>query len=303
MAELRDKQFEVNGLLIGRGTNIIVTDFEPKGKPDVTNQDKPIVGSDGIWFGRDYLTGNLIAIDGACVGDSAAEVWGLFDELLAAWDAPELRGETGAVCQLRMKMPGCKPVTVFGRPRECDPSATGTSEGGALAWAANFQAVDPLYYSDVEHTVSLTLLPPTGGGFQFPLTFPATLAPVSGVPGAVTVLGKRDTYPIVRFNGPLTSGSLVDPIIEYPVLGLGIQYVGSIGVGDWVELDMRPWVRTALTRDGGSVAGDLAGSSMEEMALSPGSMEVAFKGYDPTGTSSMTLTWRDASISPYLGAS
>jgi hypothetical protein len=303
MVNLNEKQFSLSSLVFGtRDTGIVVTDFEPGGKPDTTSQDTAITGADGIWFGRDYLTGRTINFEGACAASDAAGAWALYQSLSSAWDAASVRNAPGALLELSMCMPGASQVSVFGRPRNIDPVTTQNVTQGFIPWTATFQAVDYLYYSANENNETLTLIPPdNGGGFEFPVTFPSSLAQASTLDGRITVAGDATTWPVIRFNAPST-GSLVNPAVTYSATGITVKLQATLTPGQFIEVDTRPWARTVTNQTGGSVAGLMRGDPMSSLSLEPGDTELSFTGEDPSGTSTVSFVWRDASVTPYFGS-
>jgi hypothetical protein len=74
---------------------------------------------------------------------------------------------------------------------------------------------------------------PSGGGVTVPVTFPMTLAAKSGGSVTATNSGDADSYPIVTFNGPLTS-----PYINNVTTGEVFKVNYTLAIGDILVCDM-----------------------------------------------------------------
>lgn len=473
MAELDEYQFELAGVVYGGGRPIVVSTFTPgPADPDTADVDMP--GEDGIRMGRDFYRGVTYSVDGAVVTDSAADAWGHWRALAAAWNARAVRTDPGAVTPLRMRMPGLSTTRVYGRPRSIGLSTTRHVGQGVLPFAADFQAVDHRVYSDELSSVTMSgvaiqyrtlvnlivnpsfeedaghwnavkgtlsrdasvtrfgsasgrydsdtvatgfryieseRLPVTGGevytgsvyalegatftgvwlnfqwfdsagtsirndgqpvaslndtwtryhvthaapetaveaelevvfdpdpgstaahafvdavmltraeelfdyfdgsfdsaywtgdphdstskrlsgGIVWPAVWPLEWSELVTADTLVTNAGDTDTWPIITFHGPRH-----EPSVEYVGTDVSVGLAATLRHDERVTVDTRPWARTALRHDGASYAGALRGSRLAELALPPGSTEVALRGRDDTGLSFATIEWRDAYVS------
>lgn len=280
--------------LFGTGTDLPVSEYTP-GDPDLTAGDQANVGRDGTTFGKDTKSGVLHTFEMQTDCLDAATAKAVYREFSALWDAPGIRSIPGAVIPLRMCLPGSEPVRVYGRPRKCSAANLKLIESGAIPLVADFQAADHLYYSDIQHSLPLSLLPAIGdGGLTFPLSFPLSFAPNSA-PRAdrVTNAGDRPTWPVITFSGPI-----INPSIAFTGTNVAITLQTVLASDQTVTIDPRPWAMTITRQDGASLAGTRRGSLLADLKLPTGDTIVAFHGIDLTGTSGCVLTWRDGQSTP-----
>lgn len=94
------------------------------------------------------------------------------------------------------------------------------------------EAQDPALYSQTltEQTISL----PTGGGVALPTALPASLSAGTGGEATLTNAGDLESFPTVRFDGPLTN-----PTIFNLTLGITLQLSLTLLAGEYVTIDMR----------------------------------------------------------------
>jgi hypothetical protein len=93
----------------------------------------------------------------------------------------------------------------------------------------------------------------------------------------------------VLFNGPVTN-----PYIT--IDGRKTALTMNLVAGQQAVIDTAPWARTVLRYPGPSnISGNLTRDTrMSAMALMPGPHELVFGGVDPSGTSKVTIQWRNA---------
>src|SRR5215212_1575130 len=93
-------------------------------------------------------------------------------------------------------------------------------------------AADYNFYDQSLQTTTLT--PPTGGGVTYPVIYPVTYAAKTG--GSVTVnnAGDSNTFPVVTFNGPLTS-----PYINNTTTGEVFKVNRTLAAGETLVVDMQ----------------------------------------------------------------
>lgn len=293
MPDLAERQYELGGVVFGDLTPVQCDDVDVG---DVARRvgDRDSAGSDGVQFGLDYHDGRLIAFELWTDTTTATDARSAWATLRTAWDGDQVRGVSRAVTPLRMRLPGSDTVRVYGRPRRMTPASQRSRADGVVDLVADFQTADRAFYADVESERTLNLLPTLGGGLMVPFTPPATLVAVGNSDSTLAVNGgDTDTWPVVTFHGPITN-----PSIEWVATGSRLTLQTTLGTGRSVTVDTRPWARTALRDDGASLAGALRGPRLSEFTLPVGSTQIAFRGQDPTGTSSCVVRWRDAYSTP-----
>lgn len=293
MPDLQERQYELGGVVFGDLTTVQCDDVDVG---DVARRvgDRDSSGSDGIQFGLDYHDGRLIAFELWTDTTTAASARSAWAALRTAWDGDQVRSISRAVTPLRMHLPGADTVVVYGRPRRMTPASQRSRQDGVIDLVADFQTADRAFYGDVEQERILNLLPNLGGGLMVPFTPPAILRAVNNSDSTmITNGGDLPTWPVITFHGPI-----VNPSVEWVATGSRLTLQATLAYDRSVTIDTRPWARTALRDDGASLAGSLRGPRLGEFTLPVGPTQIAFRGQDPTGTSSCVVRWRDAHSTP-----
>jgi hypothetical protein len=303
MIELADGQFTLGdddgALLLGPDTQMTVGDYDLASMPDVRDQDADMPGEDGVRFGIDRLAGLKIELSWTAVTAKGADAWATAARNLAPWHGDAVRTQPGAVTVLRTKQPGRVAKRVYGRPRRAAPTLANRAAYGAVAYTADFAGADRCWYADAESSAVLPIAVGSGGGWSWPLSWPARVTSPATRHSTVQAAGDLATWPVLTFAGPVA-----DPVAElYDEQG-GVRWrlalKTSLAYDQQVTVDPRPWARTALRGDGANMAGSITRDSarMPGLVLPPGTFQVRFTGTDDTGTASLTMRWRDAWASP-----
>lgn len=293
---LEDWQYDIGGVLIGRGTTVNVIEVTGLGRPPVRDSDVDQPSMDGQFAGPDYWAGRQIQFDAAIKipGDTAA-CHDMVATLQAATDAAAVRLVGGQGLTLRMKHPGrpIKRLTV--RARKLDTELKQVIHG-YVPLDMEFLAHDPTFYADEETVTELPLGWLTGGGFAAPVTAPiyvqdGTVA--ADRPGWVVNEGDADAWPILRITGPCSNVTITH-VASGRALALPTL---NLAAGRWVEIDTRPGYRTVTWDNGGNASTYLSpGSRIDLFALPPGESEMRWTAFDSTNTARLRVTWRDAYI-------
>lgn len=255
------------------------------GDPEIRTDDVDRPRQDGRAFGVDFLSGRNVTFDLGVLADDEASVRPLLAELSRAWRASDLRATPGAMAELHVRHAGRERI-LYGRPRRFAVVEEEIGEGFA-AVTCDFATADDLFYG-TEDSASVALVPPPGGGLTAPLVSPLTTTTTSDRSTVIRIGGELPAWPVATVYGPITT-----PVIE--VVGRWRMTLGAtIAAGDSVTVDTRPWARTVLRANGGSLAGALTRDSIRlaRAALDPGAYEIALRGVDATGTASLRLAWR-----------
>jgi hypothetical protein len=289
---LSDHQFELlredadTGVAFGIGLPVSVdaSGFDP-GTNDwlVQDQDDPFSGATRM--GRDVRTGSTWAWSMHTDQTSEVDALSVLDDLADLWSPDDLGG--GEVMVMRYAVGG-RTRRVYGRPRRFASPPDNRILGGMVPVTADFKRVDPMFYDDSLETVSLGLAYESEGGFIFPVTFPVLTLPGGYQPGEAFVGGKRRTWPIIRFNGPVTNPELLAP-------NWTLSLTTTIAEGHYIEIDTRPWMRT-VTMDGtSSVPGALSAKTrLRDLYLTPGHQSFGLRGISAEGTGNATIKWYPA---------
>lgn len=296
MIELEEHQFEIlpNDLLldgVGFGIGLPVSmddDGWDTGDAEWITQDGINQVRGTRIFGRDALTGPTHTFALHVDQTDVATAVDALETLRTAWMARDIIEAPGRMSIIRYQLAG-RTRRFYGRPRKWAAPPSNRILGGYIPITCTFDTTDHLFYDDAEQTVTIPFVPTSEGGWRFPVRFPAQTLPPGQREGAITVGGKVPTYPIIRFNGPITN----------PYLKCGTQWTiqlnMTIASGSWVEIDTRPWRLTVLRNGLYSEAGKLARRVwLKDTILKPGPQELSFGGTSNEGTASATVSWRGA---------
>jgi hypothetical protein len=154
---------------------------------------------------------------------------------------------------------------------DSDVSPTLQEAAAIVNYQAQFFAEDPRAYSQTLTTVNSLALSTSVGGAVFPDPFNVQFAAASGGVAVCTNVGNRPTPPIFRVLGAFTN-----PVITRQSNQAKLSLVGTIGAGDYLELDV---ANRTVKLNGSSNAANLLDSPNCDWA----SMEV------PSGTETFTL--------------
>jgi hypothetical protein len=291
---LIDWQYDLAGEVIGAGTSVNVIDTSGLGRPPVRDNDVDQPSADGVFPGPDYWAGRQVQIDAAIrtPGDPAA-AHDIAAALQAGATDPAVRLAGGETHTLRIKRPGRPTKTLYGRLRRVDPTFAQVIHG-YVPVDIEFLATDPIFYGDADSTVEIPLGWLSGGGFTAPVHAPIHITAASGAadrPGWVVNSGDTSTYPVIRITGPCSNVTILHAesgrTLALPTLVLT--------AGQWVELDARPGRISVLRENGGNAETSLsAASRLDQFSIPPGQSEIRWTATDPTNTSRLRLTWRDA---------
>ncbi|MER5222841.1 hypothetical protein [Streptomyces flaveus] len=270
--------------------------------PDVG--DVPMPREDGARFGEDYRGQATVTFEvGVDTVDAAPTQLGrhganldAVSAMLQAWDGKAVRKRMATPAVLRTTQGG-RARRFYGRPRKHAPAGSKLTRQGYTPVVCTFVCLDSTAYDDTEKSERVDLNPPPHRGLVGPLKDPLSMTGegATKVPGQVVIEGKRPTWPVIRIYGPISS-----PACEV-VGSWKAEFSGlTLSAGQYITIDPRPWARTMLRNSGASAAGALTRGSpqLKDMLLPVGWHDFVLRGSDATGTSYMTVAWRDAY--PYL---
>lgn len=297
MRELKEMQFEIlptdnadEGVPFGIGLDVSVDaeGFQPGGPEWYTeDSENPMNGSTA--FGRDHLLGPSWQWAAHVNRDSTETAVESLGDLAAAWRAPLIRDEPGAVLAIRYQLAG-RTRRVFGRPRNFVYNPTNLLLGGYCPVSANFKCADANVYDDIEDVAVLALEVEgdSDGGLILPTILPFNTLPPGKQEGQISVGGDTETYPIIRFEGPV-----VDPGLECAEWAINLDL--TLAEGEWVEVDTRPWVQTVMFNGSTSVAGAMGRRQwLSRMKFKPGNRDLAFRGSAGAAGATCEVRWRSA---------
>ncbi|MFD7505376.1 hypothetical protein [Streptomyces sp. NPDC059850] len=266
---------------------------------DVDAGDVPMPREDGARLGEDYRGQATITFEVGVdtVSDAPSQLGrhganlDAVSAMLQAWDGEAVRKRFATPAVLRT-VQGGRARRFYGRPRKYAPAASKLTRQGYTPVVATFVCIDSTAYSDTEHTIRVDMAPPPHRGLIGPLTTPLSMtgAGATKVPGETVMAGTKPTWPVITFYGPVSK-----PACEV-IGGWKASLDLTLSAGQRITIDTRPWARTVLRNGSASVAGSLTRSSprLKDMRLPPGRHDFVLRGTDSTGTSYMTIAWRDA---------
>ncbi|MBZ6253626.1 hypothetical protein KVH27_35335 [Streptomyces olivaceus] len=261
--------------------------------------DIPMPQEDGARLGQDYRGQATITFEvGVDTVDDAATQHerhganlGAVSTMVQAWDGGSVRRRFATPAVLRTTQGG-RARRFFGRPRKIAPAGSKLTRQGYTPVVATFVCVDSTAYDDVEQKIPVGLVPPDHYGLVGPLTTPLTMTRESEgkVAGDFIVGGTKPAWPVITIYGPIANP--VCELVGHWKAGLDT----TLGVGERVVIDTRPWARTVLRNGGASVAGLLTRGTprLKDMRLPLGRQDFVLRGTDASGTAHMTVAWRDA---------
>jgi hypothetical protein len=231
MATGADYQYEINGLLIGRGTPYKVMNIDGLfALPDVLSSDEAREGADGERSAdNETLAGRTITIDITMLTDEVAPLTNddLYEDLQAA------TSDIKTPLMFRIKRPGRPERFIEAKIRRRAFQANYEFSTGMAAGAVQLKALDPrIYSSDLESLQ--TVLQSLTGGRSYPLSFPRSYG--AGAAAGTLTATNDGTYPtpvVLTVTGPLQ-----DPIIEHIEKGRVLEFEDiTLAAGEELIID------------------------------------------------------------------
>lgn len=262
-----------------------------------TNQDDNHPNADGRVMGVDRLGGfslifTLVTVPTypipADAWHAALDRYGLF---AAAWRADQIRSMAGVYASLFNLN---RHRGVYGRPRRIVPSNLRLRKG-ELRYVAQFDTIDPNWYSDDEKLAIISPIPGASGGFTAPLRPPFSMAGSSNELAPMVNAGNVNTWPVITIRGP-GNGAGLDLLDPGGNVRWSLRIDGKIAYDETIRIDTRPWSRGA-TINGGPAGGRLRGVALDRAYIPPGTFNARYRVTDKSGQSFADLRWRDAYVS------
>lgn len=287
-----------DGFRFGRGTLVHVTQSEVS-SPTVRADRASRARADGVMMGRDYFDGLTITFDinikTRSPGDNGAAAKDLHRRMAAAWFTEDTmvgpsRMTPGEVSELYLTDDDRTLVT-YGRPREYQPSR-GRTRAGWIPVTATFETITHKFYEAEWQHGSITSAPSTSTGFIPPFTFPLSTFSVQVLDDFLFVEGNTETWLLTKVYGPISQPKI--EVTNYYTIETSSDF--SLGAGEWLEIDPRPWSRKVMKNGTVPVAGKFTARSrrLSMQTLPPGTHRVVLRGNDPTGTARLETSWRNA---------
>ncbi|MER5642046.1 hypothetical protein ABT095_34555 [Kitasatospora sp. NPDC002227] len=292
--DLRDWQFDLGGIAMGTGTDVLLEDIQGIGLPPLRTDAVEIPGEDGLFTGQDLYGARVLRLIGGIrvPGDPGA-VLDRLAQLEVTSSAAWITQRPGALAVLRARRPGRAARRLYGRVRLVDAVSVSRAVHGWLPFEIEFSATDPWWAADDTSGVTLSLdVSTTREGVTAPLVAPLTtgVANPDTRPGWLLHGGDRPSWPSVRIAGPVTNPRLW--VVE---TGQALELQLSLGAGEFVQIETRPGTRTVLRNGTGNAAGQLTSSSrLDRLRVPPGRSELRWTATDYTNTARLQMSWRDS---------
>lgn len=302
--ELAPWQFEIGGVVLGRGSRIPIGNIEGLGSPATRPQDVDNPTGDGTYPGQDFYGPRILRFEAGIKtpGDPVAAA-DLLARLELAVDDPAARTRPEGRAVLRGRWPGHRTRRMFGRLRRMEATSTANAINGWIPLDIEFAGLDPRWYDDELSHLTLGLDQaawPTAGDrtVDEALCAPTGSAPAADPqhkttddrPGWITNHGNVSSWPSLRVHGPVTN-----PRVWNTVTSRVLELALSLRAGEWVEMETQPGTRWALRNGVTNVANDLTPQSrLDLFAIPRGRSEIGWSGDDPTGTARLEVSWRSA---------
>nr|WSZ96824.1 phage tail family protein [Streptomyces sp. NBC_00857] len=296
--DLAPWQFEIGGVVLGKGTPVPIGNIEGLGAPAVRPQDVDNPTGDGTHPGQDFYGPRTVRIEAGIKtpGDPTAAA-DLLARLELAVDDPTARTLPQGRAVLRGRWPGHGIRRLHGRLRRMEATSSANAVNGWIPLDIEFAALDPRWHADdLSHLLlSLDQAAERKAGdrsVQAPLCAPAecgTAHPAER-PGWITNRGNVEAWPSIRIHGPVAHSRLWNTVTSR-ALDLDL----SLRTGEWVEMETRPGTRWALRNGTVNVANALTPQSrLDQFVIPPGRSEIGWSADDLTGTARLEVMWRAA---------
>jgi len=287
MATELDYQYEINGLLVGRGTPYQVLSVDGLFElPDIVVSDTQREGADGEYSSNDEtLTGRIITMQVAINHELSADV----NDMLA--DADDLYERLQVVTSnirdtwpLLIKRPDRPERRIYVKTRRRAFQSNYDFAIGHGQGALQFKALDPRIYSTLLNEPTPIDVFGIFGGMSFPEVFPLTFGAAT-TQGTLNMVndGTYQTPAKFRIIGPVTN-----PAIVHVGLQRTLQITGSLSANEIMDIDLD--ARTVLI---GNVNRRSWLTTAQWFMLQPGDNEIRFNG-TTSGEPRLAATWRSA---------
>lgn len=251
--------------------------------PGIRNQDDNRGYHDGMFTGRDFLSGRTISIIFNTFGNALGSAQTNYNTIQS-----KLLPQTSGTTPLYFKMPNIPTSEQFVNARvrglrtTIDPNYT----YGYITSQVEFFCPDPNYYNNNLQTSVMAISPPLGRTYNktFDYTYGGGSATVTTT---IQNIGWATTYPTITITGPITN-----PIVGNSTTGQTLYFTGTYSALDVLEIDL---YNQLITLNGAPARNLLI--SGEWFDAPPGNSEFFFTGTGTlVGTTQATVSWYSAYI-------
>jgi hypothetical protein len=294
---LLNYRFAFNDFEFGGGDSVyqIMTIDGLEDLPVIRNQDDNRGYQDGMWTGRDFLSGRTLTFVMTIRGDSNYSM-NYYLDLLQANLVPQQQG-TGL---LQFQLPGSGIQRFNARVRRRAITINTSYSSGLATATYEFFCPDPRYYDDnlqstdlinattvAGRTYNRVYTEPPNSGSNNPYESGMYYGGGAGSPNLITNNGWTTTYPTITIQGPA-----INPRVTNVSAGLYLQIDTTLGTED--ELVLNTDYRT-VTLNGVSRRA-LLNNASTWFAAPPGTSYYTFTATGTDGNTACVVSWRSAYI-------
>jgi hypothetical protein len=296
VASLVNYSFAFNDFEFGGGNSVyqIMTIDGLEDLPVIRNQDDNRGYQDGMWTGRDFLSGRNLVFTITVRGDTNYNM-NYYLDLLQANLVPQQQG-TGL---LQFQLPGSDLQRIDARVRRRAIQINTDYSSGMATATYEFFCPDPRYYDDEGKSTDLTNATAVAGRtynrvYTATATNPAnpdqtgmSYGGGAGAPNLITNDGWTTTYPLITIQGPA-----INPKVTDVTAGAFLLIDATIGTNDQLVLntDYRTVTLNGVNRRA------LLNNSSTWFAAPPGTSYYTFTATGTDGNTACVVTWRNAYI-------
>jgi hypothetical protein len=262
--------------------------------PVIRNQDDNRGYQDGMWTGRDFLSGRTLVFVITIRGDSNNSMQTNLNTM-QTYLQPQQQGTT----PLYFQLPGNDLQFINARVRRRAITIDTSYSSGLATATYEFFCPDPRYYDSQQLSTDLSNANFVAGRtynrvYTYPETVPSNpfqtgmfFGGGAGAANLITNSGWTTTYPVITITGPAANPRVTDVSS-----GLYLQIDTTIGSNDVLVLNTD--LRTVTLNGISSRA--LLNNSSTWFAAPPGTSYYTFTATATTGDTTCVVTWRNAYI-------
>jgi hypothetical protein len=296
VTSLVNYRFAFNDFEFGGGNSVyqILSIDGLEDLPVIRNQDDNRGYQDGMWTGRDFLSGRNLVFTMTIRGDTNYNM-NYYLDLLQANLVPQQQG-TGL---LQFQLPGSDLQRIDARVRRRAIQINTDYSSGLATATYEFFCPDPRYYDNEEKSTDLTNATSIAGRtynrvYTATATNPANPNDTgmgygggAGAPNLITNDGWTTTYPEITIQGPA-----INPKVTNVTAGAFLLIDATIGTNDQLVLntDYRTVTLNGVNRRA------LLNNSSTWFAAPPGTSYYTFTATGTDGNTACVVTWRNAYI-------
>lgn len=263
--------------------------------PVIRNQDDNRGYQDGMWTGRDFLSGRSIVFVMTIRGNNNYSMSENLN-LLQRYLVPQQQG-TGL---LQFQLPNNTLQRINARVRRRAITINTDYSSGMATATYEFFCPDPRYYDDEEKTANLAVVVGNIGRtynrvyttapnavYNNPYTSGMYFGGGAGAPNLIYNAGWATSSPVITITGPCLT-----PILTNTTTGDFLQIDTALGVNDVLILntDLRTVTINGINRRA------LLNNASTWFAAPPGTSFYSFTGAATSGNTSCVVSWRNAYI-------